>query len=144
MPNMTKGLFFNAQSKPTTYYSWAAALPTAHPEYVESRHIRFPNPPYEVGLWTLLIKTTDSGGGTPTITPTLYFGIDGNGTYYDDTAITLNDIHGSSNTTFTSGATFVARLDTLSKWCFSNGFKIRLARNSNDALIINYAEVVGI
>ena len=142
MPKMSQGLFLDATNTPpyTTYYNWTAA--TA--DTMWSEHIIFPNPPYEVGLWTLLIKTTDSGGGTPEITPTLWFSIDPDGTYVDDTAITLNEIHNANNTTFTSGGTFIARLDTLNKWCFSNGFKIRFVRDANSALVIDYAEVVAI
>lgn len=138
MPKMSEGLFYNSRNEPTTYYNWTADIA----DTISSRHLIFPNPPYEVGLWTLLLKTTDSGGGPPGITAKLYFAIDPNGTYYDDTGLTLSDIHG--NASFTSGGTFVARLDTNNAWCFSNGFKITLTRDSDAALIINYGEIVAI
>ncbi len=139
MPKLSKGLFLDSASNPTTYKLWTAALD----DTIYSEHIMFSNPPYEVGLWSLLMKTTDTGGETPTITAKIEFGIDPNGTYYDGTALTLSDIHG--NASFTSGQTFVCRLDAIGEWLFGNGFRISLTRGTADnVLTINYAEVVAI
>ena len=133
MPKVNKGCFLDAASEETSYKNWTAALA----DTISSELISYPNPPYEVGLWTLIIGTTDSGGGTPTITPTLKFWI--NSTTYEATGRTL-----SENTTFTSGGTFICRLDSQSYWCLNNGFKIDLTRDANSALVIDFMEVIAI
>lgn len=143
MPRSPIGLFLNSNSEPTPYYNWTAGAHDGQTLYLESEHIVHVNPPYEVGLWTLLIKTTDAAGNGLTITPTLYFAIDNSGDYYESTGRGITALN-SSDTTFTSGGTFIARLDTQSFWCFNNGFKIRLTRSGDDALVIDHAEVIAI
>jgi len=138
MPNFKKGFYLDSLNKVTVTKTWDATSSNI----LDSEHMRFDNPPFEVGLWSIFIKTTDTGGGTPNITVDLIFSIDQSGTYYDDTAIRLSDIHG--NDSFTSGETFCARLDTNTKWLFNNGFKIRLTRDAGSALTINHAEVTAI
>ena len=136
MPRVSKGCFLDSVSKETYYKNWTAALA----DTISSELITYPNPPYEVGLWTLIISTTDSGGGIPTITPTLKFWL--TGSTYEATGRTLTDIGG--NTTFTSGGSFICRMDSAGYWCLSNGFKIDLTRDANSALVIDKMEVIAI
>ena len=136
MPKVNKGCFLDAESKETTYKNWTTALA----DTISTELIQFPNPPYEVGLWTLIIGTTDSGGGTPTITPVLKFWI--NSTTYETTGHSLTDLGG--NTSFTSGGQFICRLQNESWWAFNNGFKIDLTRSANSALVIDFMEVIAI
>jgi len=136
MPKINKGGFLDSASKETTYKNWTAALA----DTISSELIQFDNPPYEVGLWTLIIGTTDSGGGTPTITPTLKYWI--TGSTYEATGHSLSDLGG--NSTFTSGGQFICRLNLESWWAFNNGFKIDLTRDANSALVIDFMEVIAI
>jgi len=132
---MRKGLWWSTTPTTDAYYNWTAAKD----DTIYSDYIEFTNPQYEVGLWTLLITTTD-GGDTPTITPTLQF-FHTSGTY--GSSHSLTDLLAA--TTFTSGGKFECRLDSQSWWLYNKGFRIALVRGTADkTLVIDNAQVLAI
>ena len=95
--------------------------------------IDYSNPPENVGLCTLFIETTDTGGGTPTISVYLQFKY--NDAYGPEHTVKDDD----DNTSFTSGDKFEARLDTQDWWKIHKDWRIKLVRSASSALKIDYA-----
>jgi hypothetical protein len=124
-------------------YTWAAdgettlstTFTTAGTTLGEIEYSRQSN--VEVGLWSLFIKATS--GSSLTITPYLYFLIDGFNSVYSTVAHPVNGYSVASPstkvTTFNAngGSVFEANLGAWqSFWLYSDGFKIDITRSSID------------
>lgn len=113
-----------------TPYTWSAT--ESDSIYLDA--VIHNDPPTQLGVASVFINTTDTGGSTPTITPTVEFLID-----------VVNEVYGTANAfdtgdaTFTSGGKFENRLDTQNFWKLHKGWRIKLTRSATSALRIDAA-----
>ena len=133
-------------------YTWAAdgetilstTLTTAGTTLGEIEYSRQSN--VEVGLWSLFIKATSAS--SLTITPKLYFLIDGFNSVYSTVAHPIKGYSVASPSTKVStfdangGSVFEANLGAWQTfWMYADGFKIDLIRSGNTAVTFNYGAV---
>jgi hypothetical protein len=110
------------------YYTW---LNTAD-DTLYLNDFNYSDPPSNVGLTSIYLNTTDTGGGTPTISVYLQFKWTRD-SYGPSHAISDDD----GNTSFTSGNKFEARLDTQNWWKIHENWRLELRRSAGTAGINN-------
>jgi len=117
-------------------YTWSASDSNT----LNLEDFEFDSPPDEVGLASFFINTTDSGGGSPTITVQFQYKL------ADDVYGTLHNVlDNNDNYQFTSGGKFEARLDTQGFWKYNGGkWRIVLTRSSSSEVTIDYCVGFGL